>query len=91
MRLWIVSARFGVGRGFELFRRGWGWCEAVNCVGEVGFVSVRFGLARGWIVGARVGLGARLWFVWARVGLGRGCELLGARLDLARGWIVGAG
>ena len=53
MRLWIVSARFGVGRGFELFRRSW-LRARLDCVDEV-----RLGACL-WIVGAGVGIGARL-------------------------------
>ena len=85
-RLWFVSTRVGFGARRGLCRRGWAWCEAVNCGGEVGFgawlwiVGTRLGLARGCELWGEVGAGARLWIASARLGLVRDCGLF------RRGW-----
>ena len=63
------------GSVFLCWKENWG--AAVDCGGE------------GWIVGARVGLGARLDF-GGEVRLGARLWIVGARLDLVRGWIVSA-
>ena len=70
-RLWFVSARLGLVRGCGLCRRGWAWHAAVDCGGE------SWAWRAAWIVGAGVGLGARLWIASARVGLALGCGLWG--------------
>ena len=88
------------GRSCGLWGRGWVWCAAVDCVGEVWFgarvwfVSTRFGLACGWIVGAKFGLARgcglfRRGWVWCEavdcvgeVGLGTRLWIVGARVGL---------
>ena len=51
------------GSVFLCWKENWG--AAVDCVGKGWIVGARVGLGRDWIVGEWVGLGARLWIVSA--------------------------